>query len=333
MFIFIIYCISSKGYFLKGYIKYIIYMFFCFILYIINIFFVLSENNLCNPDIDNYKYNPINCQLSSECRNQIRRLETTVSNPGAICCSGLSSCKNGSTNMSTVLGIHVDITQQIYRYQFKPVAIRCDAERSCDHVTNIKATNGGNIFLTAVYAGFGVESIATENEYDIFCTGRRSCLKNYVGGMKFFGANNLYCLGRFSCQYGIVTQDNNDIKVNYIWAYADSAFLYGTVEHLGSSVHCGGYQACYEATLARIGSTVHGEGYQVLYGCNLTNIGENVIVFGKEGAYESDITNVGQNLIAIGEMVLSFTTIKNVSKVCKLILCSLTVFHFQPRKV
>lgn len=275
---------------------------------------VIYSNNSFNYNNNysysyNFTYNPINCQLNSECRDRAVALETNLANPGAICCSGIRSCSNGSVNISTVM---ISPKQFEMAFGFKQlVAIRCDAENSCHKVKKIEATNGGNVFSTGIYSTVAIDIIKTTNISDIFCSGRASC----AGSIKFFGANNLYCLARYSCQTGIVGQDAIGNRINNVWAYAREAFTYGSMADIISNVYCGGYRACFQTDFTRIGSTVHGQGYQVFYASIMTNITQNVIVIGTEGAYSGEFSGIGEKVIGIGENVLSFTTITNVSKV------------------
>ena len=225
-----------------------------------------NSQNICQDSSKTFK----NCGDYWECSLD-EDLESTNSNPGAICCSSYYGCY-GADSIRTILDSSND-----------GVAIRCDGSYSCTESELIYAQNGGNVYLSGSYAaGTGWVTIETNVNYDIFCSGYYSCRYTTIES-----ANNLYCTGAYSCyDCGLIQY------VNTIWAYGRYSLYLSIVKNIYDSIYCGGYQSCLNVNIYNVNGDVYGHSYQVLHNAQIKQVNGSVYGIGTQALQYANIRNV-----------------------------------------
>lgn len=222
----------------------------------------------------------INCDQWNECDNS-----ALTNYDGPICCTAESTC-NSNADLQTY---NISNT----------TAIRCDGESSCEF-SNVKAVNGGNIYLTAYFAAEGA-TIATTMEYNIECTGLQSCYQ----AENISNAKNVYCLAGEACAE---ISSISKIKEN-MYCFGSLSCKDITISYV-KNVYGGGYQSCYYGSLTFI-ENVYVYGYESCYRCSMENI-QNTSVYGYQSWYYGSLTSI-ENVYVYGYQALYGTVVSFVN--------------------
>ena len=196
----------------------------------------------------------INCGDYDECNGDTFNNQSTP-----VCCTSYQACLLAGNITNSIS--ESDLSSSI----IDETAIRCDARFSCDDVTNyIAAKNGGNIYFTGretTASSTGI--IETTNEYNIICSGYRSC----YDGKTMRNAKNLFCTGAQSCLDSVMIEN-----IEVVYFYGESAGWTSKIDNIFDSVYCSASTACYQTTISNVNNSLFGGGYSALYKSEITNV-------------------------------------------------------------
>ena len=200
----------------------------------------------------------INCEDYQECYQSGSGVLNSSSTLSPICCTAYQSCYQASA---------VNAYVNVY-----DTGIRMDGSHAGFAISGeINARNGGNVYFSGFYAGWGVALVSTTNEWDIIASGYYGLADSVIKVAK-----NLYCLGLNSCERSTV----NNIS-NAVYALAQYSLPQSNVSSIGGNVYCLGHYACYQCILSMVNENVIGIGLYVLRYSWFENIGGTVLGYGE----------------------------------------------------
>ena len=251
----------------------------------------------CSP----YVTNAINCGNGSAATSSCSNNKNNTNDNGPICCTGISSCDSAALLSSKIDYNNTDVTTSINN-NYNQVAIRCDAENSCNNIDLIETINYGNVYITGStasadgnvkYVG-NFDPTATNidinkgsrRQNDIYISGDTACTDCQISNFE-----NVFITGGYGC-------NDCDIRnVSNIYAYGEQSLAFhGSISNVyNGGIYCGASSSCYDIDdISNLyNSSIIAHGYQALYFTHISNVfNGSVIAIGFQVLTQAYLTNV-----------------------------------------